>query len=369
MKLASFNVENLFERARALALDEPDAKPILERQAELNALLAKASYSAADKARITELLVALGLQASDDGGTYALLRENRGHLVTRRVTGQLDVTANGRDDWVGWVELKRAPVNALSTRHTAMVVKDIGADILGVVEVESRPTLKNFSEIMLPAAGASAYAHAMLIDGNDERGIDVGLLVADGWAITSMRSHVDDTDPKGVVFSRDCPEYVVEGSNGVRIVVLVNHLKSKGYGKQNENDARRRRQATRVAQIYRGLRAAGEQNVVVVGDFNDIPTSKPLAPLLKKTDLQDITTSPKFKPDGRPGTYANGAASQKIDYLLLSPALFGLVKKGGIYRKGVWGGKNGTLFPHYPTITQPAEAASDHAAIWAEIDL
>jgi hypothetical protein len=36
---------------------------------------------------------------------------------------------------------------------------------------------------------------------------------------------------------------------------------------------------------------------------------------------------------------------------------------------GVWGGKNGTLFPHYPEITEAVEAASDHAAIWAEIDI
>jgi hypothetical protein len=58
----------------------------------------------------------------------------------------------------------------------------------------------------------------------------------------------------------------------------------------------------------------------------------------------------------------------ELDYLLLSPALFGNVKSGGIFRKGVWGGKSGTLFPHYATITTPIEAASDHAAIYADIN-
>jgi hypothetical protein len=61
---------------------------------------------------------------------------------------------------------------------------------------------------MLPVAGATAFAHAMLID---DRGIDVGLLLKPGWEIASMRSHVDDTDTKGVVFSRDCPEYSITG--------------------------------------------------------------------------------------------------------------------------------------------------------------
>jgi hypothetical protein len=47
--------------------------------------------------------------------------------------------------------------------------------------------------------------------------------------------------------------------------------------------------------------------------------------------------------------------------------LFGRVTGGAIFRKGVWGGKQGTLFPHFPTITKPVEAASDHAAIYADI--
>ncbi len=72
-------------------------------------------------------------------------------------------------------------------------------------------------------------------------------------------------------------------------------------------------------------------------------------------------------PRRRPGTFGSGAASNKIDYILLSPALFQAVRAGGIFRMGVWGGKNGDLFPHYPEITKPGEAASDHAAIWVDL--
>ena len=64
-----------------------------------------------------------------------------------------------------------------------------------------------------------------------------------------------------------------------------------------------------------------------------------------------------------------GTASNKIDYILLSPALFAKATGGRIFRLGVWGGKNGTLFPHFPEITKAAEAASDHAAIVADINL
>jgi hypothetical protein len=109
--------------------------------------------------------------------------------------------------------------------------------------------------------------------------------------------------------------------------------------------------------------------VVVAGDLNDTPTSDPLAPLLDKTDLRDISAHPNFDDGGRPGTFANGTAANKIDYILLSPTLYDRVTGGGIWRKGVWGGTHGDLWPIYDTITKPAEAASDRAAIYADLNI
>jgi len=150
--------------------------------------------------------------------------------------------------------------------------------------------------------------------------------------------------------------------------VLVDHFKSKGYGSQTAADARRLRQAARVKEIYDALRAHAPY-IAVIGDLNDTPDSKALAPLLRQTDLADISEHKAFDDGGRPGTFGNGAAAGKIDYILLSRALFAAARGGGIVRLGVWGGRNGTLFPHYPEITKSVEAASDHAAIWAEIEL
>jgi endonuclease/exonuclease/phosphatase family metal-dependent hydrolase len=151
--------------------------------------------------------------------------------------------------------------------------------------------------------------------------------------------------------------------------VLVNHLKSKGFGNQHDNDARRLRQAARVAEIYKALRDAGHDHIAVIGDLNDTDDRPPLTPLIDDTDLKDVTTSPKFVHDKRPGTFGNATKTEKIDYILLSPALLGKVTAGAIFRKGAWGGKHGDLWDHYPTITSPAEAASDHAAIYADLDV
>jgi endonuclease/exonuclease/phosphatase family metal-dependent hydrolase len=369
VRIASFNVENLFQRARALdPSDWATGRPVLERQARVNTVLGQPEYSDDDKAEILDLLDALGLSASDDG-PLVVLRQNRGHLLTRHPDGRVEISASGRADWVGWVELRKGPVDELSTRHTGQVIRDLSPDVLAVVEVEDRPTLKTFSEVVLPEVEAPTYAHAMVIDGNDDRGIDVGVLLQDGYEIASMLSHVDDTDDSGPIFSRDCPAYAIRGPGGFRLLLLVNHLKSKGFGSQRANDARRTRQAVRVAQLYEAARATGEDNVAVVGDFNDTPESAALEPLLAGTDLQDITASPRFTSDGRPGTFANGTKGNKIDYVLLSPSLFAVVSGGGIYRKGVWGGKNGTLWEHYPDMDGPQQAASDHAAIWADLEV
>jgi endonuclease/exonuclease/phosphatase family metal-dependent hydrolase len=367
MIIASYNVENLFERARAMnGATLAEGADALAWHAEVNALLSKANYTAADKIKIVGLLTRLGLAQSDDGGRFATLRQNRGHLV-KRSGGAIEVVANGRSSWIGWVELKVEPVDETAVRNCARIIRDVNADVLAIVEAESRPALLRFSKNLLPAVGAPSYGHTMLIDGNDDRGIDVGLMFRAGYTIEWMRSHVDDDDGQGIVFSRDCAEYKIRTPAGGQFILLVNHLKSKGYGSQPASNARRLRQADRIRTIYNALVAGGEANVAVVGDFNDIPTSAPLTPLLTNTNLRDVFAHPTFNNGGRPGTYANCALGQKIDYILLSPPLFAAVTAAGVNRTGIWGGVNGTLFPHIAEVTKAVEAASDHAAVWADI--
>jgi endonuclease/exonuclease/phosphatase family metal-dependent hydrolase len=239
-----------------------------------------------------------------------------------------------------------------------------------VIEAENRISLKRFNADVMPNVQALPFDHIMLIDGNDDRGIDVGILTRATHEIVRMRSHVDDTDDKGTIFSRDCAEYEISTSHGNTLLVLVNHFKSKGYGKPAESSAKRLRQAQRVRAIYEARMQEGYDYVAIVGDLNEAPGEAPMDPLLRQgSTLIDIMGHPEFDGDGRPGTHGNGTASGKLDYLLMSPKLAQKVEKGGIERKGVWGGKNGTLFPHLPTIKVAQDAASDHAALWVELNI
>lgn len=370
-RVASFNVENMFSRAKAMNHETwAEGKAVLEAFAQLSELIQLDGYDDTSKAAMLVQLAALGLLDRDESD-QAWLRKIRGRFIQRRRDGTRTIVAGGRASWIGWVELKTEPVTELASRHTARVIKEVGADVLAVVEAESRPLLTMFSETVLETVGWTRYDEVFLLDGNDRRGIDVGLAARNGHKITALHSHIYDTDRTGAIFSRDCAEYHVAVPGGHHLVVLVNHFKSKGYGSDDDpiGAQRRFRQAAAVARIYKRLLRNGHRHVAVVGDLNDDPSSEALEPLLGATTLRDISTHPAFDWAGRRGTWKSGNEKNKIDYVLLSPALFAKATGGGVFRQGVWRGpRTKNPWPIFDTLLAERDAASDHAAIYADIE-
>jgi len=371
MQLATFNVESMFERAKAMNLATwKEGKPILEDFARLTMLIQETDYTDAVKADLLEIMKRYKGLLTKGESKFIRLREIRENLLYRPKNKPVEIKANGRGDWIGWFELEKEPVKEAATDNIARIVDLLQADVLCVVEAEDRITLKRFTDEVMPGVGAKPFPHVMLIDGNDTRGIDVGLMARANFQIVRMLSHVDDTDAEGIIFSRDCAEYEVRTAQGNTLLLLINHFKSKGYGDYKESAHKRWRQAKRVREICDARLADGCDYLAVAGDLNELPDESPLDPLLREgSRLTDVMTHSKFVGDGRPGTHGNGAKSAKLDYLLLSPKLAAKVVKGGLERQGVWGGKNGTLFPHLPTIKNEKDAASDHAALWVEVNI
>ncbi|CUR54925.1 Endonuclease/exonuclease/phosphatase [metagenome] len=370
MRIASFNVENLFARPKAMDTRQGDAdrrRDVLRAHARLSELFELTDYSPVAPEMLA-LLATLGI-LEDDEGDFVRLRKLRGRLLRRPDHGPVEVVAHGRSNWVGWVELTTVPVTELATENTARVIHELDAEVMTVVEADNRPDLDLFTRSLLPSVGGTPYEQVMLVEGNDPRGIDVGLLAKGTYPLVGIRTHIFDRDQQGAVFSRDCCEYHLETPLGTRLVVIANHLKSKGYSSPGDpiGAKRRLRQATRVAAIYQALRAAGIEHVAVTGDLNDDPSSTSLAPLLG-TDLRDVSEYAGFDWNHRRGTYGSGNEEEKIDYVLLSPALFSRVVGGGVFRKGVWHG-NRTADPWdlFPSLTREEDQASDHAAIYADL--
>ena len=375
LRLASFNANNLFQRPKVFQLEglSVDAAKVLEDVLKLEELLANPSYSGATGKSIISLLKKYDFDNSRllPEKRWFQINEVRGKLfrVKRVGTGTtakpaIELVATGRAEWQGWVELTRESVNTVSTDNTARVIQAVNADVLCMVEVEDRQTLDRFNRLMLAKFKAS-FDHNLLIDGNDPRGIDVGLLSR--FPIRSVRSHIDDLTPtkRERVFSRDCPEFEIELPDGRTLWLLANHFKSQGYGIQAANDAKRKLQATRVRELLRRFDLTRDL-VVVAGDFNDSPTSASLKPLLSTPDLFDVLKSPLLS--GPSWTYHDGR--QQIDDLLVSRPLFEQLTSVGVERRGLFHKTNfGGKFPHFPEVTDEVTQASDHAAVWAEFEI
>ncbi|MBA3848653.1 MAG: hypothetical protein C0502_01500 [Opitutus sp.] len=367
LRLATYNLNNLFERPRLLELPRQqgfsaEAKSVLEDIAKLAALLESGSYAGAAGTQIVALLKQYGFAKTNGGNPWFELQQARGKLYSVGKNG-LVLKAAGRGAWLGWIEVKRENVDDAAVQNTARVVAAVNADVLCTVETESRPAMDRFNTQALRPAKA-AYPHFLLVDGNDPRGIDVGLYSR--FPIRSVRSHVDDTstgkDKKPHrVFSRDCPEFEVALPGGRTLWMLANHFKSQGYGAPAGNDAKRLQQTTRVREIL-GRFDLKKDLVAVAGDFNAEPESTSLAPLLTVPHLRDVFASSAFGSQPR-WTYHGG--KQQLDYLLLSAPLFAAVKAAGIERRGLWM-KGVTPFP---AVTGAANAASDHAAVWADVEI
>lgn len=364
LRVATFNLENLFTRPAAMA-DGMGAKgqQALDDHAELNAIISKDVYSDHDKARLLELEKRHGFaDLNPPGKALVKLNKVRGQLFKRSQSGVKSVVASGRGSWTGWFELRTDDIKWDATYNTARVIAEAKPDILICVEVENRPTLVRFNEQLLGPEFNCAFPHVMLVDGNDMRGIDVGILSR--FPINGMRSHVDDRNPNGeATFSRDCPEYVIELGGNKRIVVIPNHFKSKRGGDTPQMRARRLAQASAASAIAKNaLRVS--PFVLVGGDLNDTPDSPTLQPLFLD-GFEDVQTHPSY-PKDRPGTYSTGTAGNKIDYLIGSPRLRAKLRSTGIERQGSY---HPTLWEVFDTLKSSKDEASDHHLLWAEFSL
>lgn len=368
VRIATFNVENLFSRPIAMNYDDnTKGQPYLDAFHELNSLFIKPFYTDADKLRILTLMSDQKLTGSRPQNKHLEFRKIRGQLLAKQGSSYV-VKANGRGEWVGWIELKEKEINDKAILNTARVIAAVNPDVLACVEVEDRPGLVRFNENVLApifeATGRHPYPFALVIDGNDTRGIDVGILSR--HPITDIRTHVFDLPGASPIFSRDCAEYFLEvpGISG-RLVLMANHFASKGS--DPTGNKRRVHQANRVRDIVAERLSQGLGHIVVAGDFNDTPTSASLAKLIAAPELTDAikqfahSIDPTAK---RLGTYKTG--TQQIDYLLMSTAIVTAARAAGIERRGHFAPRT---FKSFDTVTSEREQASDHHCVWVDLQV
>ena len=367
IRIASFNVENLFARPKVFNFrDKSVGDTILDRIGAFRKILKKTTYTATDKRKIFDEFT------KGESGTesaplkdFIRIREDQGKLWKKRGWAIKGVKASGSGDWNGTVEFLKARFSEVGRENTGRVIKAVKADIACIVEADNRPGLKRFDTDVL----GSRYRYEMLLDGNDARGIDVG--VYSRFPLGKIRTHMFDGTTRSKTFSRDCPEYEVILPNGEPLFVLCNHLKSKGYGETAKNDARRKKQAEAIAEILDRYDLRHD-NVVVAGDLNDTPDSAPLRPLMSLSNLYDVLALQYPDDPNKRWTY-HYRTFEQIDYLLISRPLKEKFVKAGVERRGMYSLEDLTsgndaieTEEEFSTVTHWTNAGSDHGAVWAD---
>jgi predicted extracellular nuclease len=161
-------------------------------------------------------------------------------------------------------------------------------DVLAVQEVEDKDTLDRFVHEYLK----DRYPHRVVVDANDKRLIDVGVISKLPFgAVTSWQHYVHPLKPDQKVFSRDLleAEILLPDRTRTLFTLYVTHSKSKYIDwrlkgakreeqRQKDNELRKR-QSEAVVQIV-GKTAAASSRYVIAGDLNDSLESEPLSPLL-----------------------------------------------------------------------------------------
>src|SRR5256885_10743468 len=102
VRIGRYNVENLFNRARALDQRTwSTGRPALEAYEQACQLLEEPVYTAEVKAGIERQLRRLDLWTGDTA-RFARLRQNRGRLLRRARAGPVPIVAGGRGGPIGW---------------------------------------------------------------------------------------------------------------------------------------------------------------------------------------------------------------------------------------------------------------------------
>lgn len=175
--------------------------------------------------------------------------------------------------------------NPETTTKIARRIKDVvKADVLAVQEVEHIDILKEFNRDFLDGM----YPHIALVEGNDRRLIDVGVMSKlPIGAIVSHQTAVHPDDPNKRVFGRDLLQVEILDRNENKLFTIYNtHLKSHFVPHtedpvQGAIDAnnRRKRQAEIIAKII-GRMERSNARYILTGDMNDPPESEFLEPML-----------------------------------------------------------------------------------------
>lgn len=176
------------------------------------------------------------------------------------------------------------------------VIDKASPDIMIHSEVDTLQTMQEFSRKYL-----NSQYRTLLIDGNDGRGIDVGMYIRNDVPIhVEARSFKDLKDQDGIVFSRDAATFLLTkvGSQRPMLAIVGVHLKSmRDVPGDPKGLLRRTREALALGFVYETLQKefGSDFPVIISGDFNNHIDKAPEFEPLRKLNFQNAVDLAGFQ--------------------------------------------------------------------------
>ena len=202
-------------------------------------------------------------------------------------------------------------IYTLKLQHSAEVLTDLNADILGICEVENRFMMEELNDYYTERDYTIIH-----YDSPDKRGIDCALFYDES------KFTVLETDPITITLSSGKPTrdvLYVQGEFGGEILHLfVNHWPSNYGGR--EKAIPKRKETSRIvrAKVEEILKENPEAELLLMGDFNEEPFEQNIQ-YLKKDLLNNLMDPFAGKPGV--GTYVYRGKDGFIDQFLSSSGL------------------------------------------------
>lgn len=370
MKIATYNIQNIFHRDTALIKKYREENQELWVE-EFETLLLKGMRTNTEFNRMRALSQLLGFEDSQNSPFLTMIHK-MGQLYLKKNVEEKVYKATHLTDWNGWVKLSSKPINEIAVNNKARVIKEASPDVLILLEVEDRVSLLEFNTYFL----SDAYTHILYLETNDRYGRGIGILTKAGYLVKSMKSYVNDFDENGnLIFDMDLQEYRISTPNGTLVHILSTcFLDTQETAVQTKDNIEI--QSKRIAEVYKALDAPNGL-IAVVGTLNVPSYSKSLAPLTEHTDLTDVSKHKSFEVDldkgkdskyFRLGAYKMGVNMKQKDYLMLSTNLYKKIKNTGLIRKGIWFKKR-PQWEMLKSIKNETHIASEHPLIWSQLKI
>src|SRR5690606_12319106 len=261
MKIATLNIENLYHRDKGMIRKDP-SKCVADWVSELDSLIPRIRKSENDMDRIRELSFLLGF-GKFNKDLYGVLRKRQGNLYLKLGEVGKEMRASELTDRNGWIALSTVDIDRRSTSTKARLIAETDADILLLQEVEDKASLVDFNNTYLRESHILPYDQVMVLEGNDNRGLSLGIMLKNGYRLDTVKTHgIYSTPGIGPLFDIDCQEYGIKTPKGENLYILSTQFSA-------DDPAKRKLQAGKVSAIYEKMRADGKDLILVCGTLND----------------------------------------------------------------------------------------------------